>query len=252
MTRELHYFFLALMFLTRLPVPARIQYSEERFAHASRYFSLVGWVVGGASAAVFWLAHLAFPAAIALLLAMAASILLTGGFHEDGLADTCDGFGGGTTRENVLRIMKDSRIGTFGVLGLGLVLGLKYASLLALPPQLVVAALIAGHSSSRFAAASLVYTHRYVREDDPASKSSPAVRGMSLGELGACALFGLLPLALLEPGLWVAVVPPLLVRVLAGVYFGRRLGGYTGDCAGATQQLAELAFYLGLAGVLAR
>lgn len=244
--REITLFFTAIMFFTRLPVPKNLPFSQNYLNRAARYFPLVGAVVGGIGAAIFWLANLIFSPAIALLLSMAATIVTTGSFHEDGFADVCDGFGGGYTKARVLEIMKDSRLGTFGTVGLVLMLSLKFAALLQLNPAVVPWTLIAGHSISRLAATVLIVALKYVR-DDLTAKAKPLAVKLSAGEMVLATFFGLVPLVLLG---WVALwtlVPVALITALAAAYFVRRIGGYTGDCLGATQQLAEVVFYLTLA-----
>lgn len=241
---ELSYFFAALRFFTRLPVPAWVGHAQAQLDHASRYFPLVGWIVGLLGALVTWLAAWVLPLSLAVVLGMAATILVTGAFHEDGFADSCDGFGGGWSKEQVLAIMKDSRIGSYGAIGIGLLLLTKWNALLELE-ELVLSCLVAGHALSRAAAVSLIYSLDYAR--DETGKAKPLAVRMGSGELALACSFGLLPLALLP---W-----PLALQGLAAVaittwlmarYTLRRLGGYTGDVLGATQQLAELAFYLGV------
>jgi len=236
MRYQLELFFTALGFFTRLPVPAWVPWSPERLNHAARFFPLVGWVVGAVGAAV--------------------TIRLTGAFHEDGFADSCDGLGGGWDKAQVLAIMKDSRIGSYGTIGMVLMLMAKAAALIELTrlgataPQGtaagVAAALLVAHPLSRLAATSLIHLLPYVRQDDSA-KSRQLARRLTPMELAIAGTCGLLPLALLAPsealGALVAVVA---VTVWAARLFVRRLGGYTGDLLGATQQLAELAAYLGL------
>jgi adenosylcobinamide-GDP ribazoletransferase len=253
--REAEYFFAALRFFTRLPVPRRVGHSSEQLNHAARYFPLVGVIVGAIGAAVTLATLRLWPAPLAVLLGMAATLLATGAFHEDGLADSIDGFGGGWTREQVLAIMKDSRIGSYGAIGIGLALLAKFEALTALatvsPAPTFFVLLVAGHAASRFAATTLIYALDYAR-DDASSKSKPLATRMGKGELAVAGLFGLAP-SLLLPGASVAVALALaltaIVTLLAARHFVRRIGGYTGDCLGATQQLAELAFYLGLACV---
>lgn len=111
-------FFTALMFFTRIPVPGSIPYSKELLNKALRFFPLVGGIVGGIGAGILWLGMLIFPFPLALLLSMVVTIFITGAFHEDGFADFCDGYGGGITKERILEIMKDSRLGTYGTIGL--------------------------------------------------------------------------------------------------------------------------------------
>jgi adenosylcobinamide-GDP ribazoletransferase len=248
--RELEYFFAALRFFTRLPVPAWVGHSQDQLNHAARYFPLVGILIGTIGAAVTELAVLALPIGVAVLLGMAATILATGGFHEDGFADSCDGFGGGWEKSQVLAIMKDSRIGSYAAIGLGLLLLTKWTALVeidaAYAPPILAITLIAGHAASRFASALLIYFLDYVR-DDASAKSKPLAQRMAPGELAIAALCGLAPCLLLPPAdAFAGLAAMALAAFVAARYFLRRIGGYTGDCLGATQQLAELAFYLGV------
>ncbi|MDO9242816.1 MAG: adenosylcobinamide-GDP ribazoletransferase [Rhodocyclaceae bacterium] len=250
MRRELEYFFAALRFFTRLPAPGWVGHSAEQLNHAARYFPLVGVIVGAIGAGVTLAALQLWPVQIAVLLGMTATLLATGAFHEDGLADSIDGCGGGWTKEQVLAIMKDSRIGSYGAIGIGMALLTKFAALsellAVLPAPTFVAALIAGHGVSRCAATTLIYALDYVREDASA-KAKPLATRLGKGELAVAALFGLLPCLLLPATqTLVALLLTALVTLFAARYFVRRIGGYTGDCLGATQQLTELAFYLGL------
>ncbi|MBS3936733.1 MAG: adenosylcobinamide-GDP ribazoletransferase [Sulfuritalea sp.] len=246
--REAEYFFAALRFFTRLPVPARVGHSAEQLNHAARWFPAVGWIVGAGGAAVTLAALQVWPAPVAVLLGMAATLLLTGAFHEDGLADTIDGLGGGWTREDALAIMKDSRIGSYGAIGIGLALLLKFAALgellAVLPAPIFFWLLVAGHAVSRFASTTLICCLDYARAE---GKAKPLATRLGKGELAFAALCGLAP-CLFLPWAQVAVALALvaLVTGLAARTYVRRLGGYTGDCLGATQQLAEIAFYLGL------
>ncbi|MBI5110061.1 MAG: adenosylcobinamide-GDP ribazoletransferase [Rhodocyclales bacterium] len=250
MKRELEYFFAALRFFTRLPVPAWVGHSSEQLNHAARYFPLVGIIIGAIGAAVTEAAALALPIGVAVLLGMAATVLATGGFHEDGFADSCDGFGGGVDQARVLAIMKDSRIGSYAAIGLGLLLLTKWNALVeidaAFGPPLLALTLIAGHAVSRLASTVLIYFLTYVRDDD-SSKSKPLAQRLSGGELLIAALCGLAPCLLLPlADLLFGLAATALAALLAARYFLRRIGGYTGDCLGATQQVAELAFYLGM------
>lgn len=250
MRGQLDAFFAAVRFFTRIPVPAWVGHSVEQLDRAARYFPLVGVLVGGIGAAITLVALQLWPPAVAVLFGMAATLLATGAFHEDGLADTIDGCGGGWTREQVLAIMKDSRIGSYGAIGIGIALLLKFSllsELAVLPAPTFALVLVAGHAVSRFAATTLIYFLDYVRDDDTA-KSKPLATRMSSGELAVAALCGIVPPLLLQTvQAAVALTLVLLVTLFAARYFLRRIGGHTGDCLGATQQLTELAFYLGLA-----
>ncbi len=257
--RELHLFLTAVQFFTRLPVPAWVGHSARQLEQAARYLPLVGMVVGTLAGAVLWLAAQTLPLSLAVGLSMAASILTTGAFHEDGLSDFADGMGGGHSKEKALAIMKDSRVGAYGVLALVLVLLLKYQALLALSDAhsllLTAAALVAAHSVSRLMAASLMLTQRYVRDDDSA-RAKPAAQQMSYASFAIALLtaLGTLWISYAAGTHIVAVVAAVGAALLTRTYLAwrlqKRLGGYTGDCLGAVQQLSELAFYLGLLAAL--
>ena len=248
--RELEYFFAALRFFTRLPVPAWVGHSQDQLDHAARYFPLVGVIIGAIGAGVTLAAAQLLPETPAVLLGMAATILATGAFHEDGFSDSCDGFGGGWEKLQVLTIMKDSRVGSYGAIGVTMMLLAKFSTLSELdarhPAMTFALVLIAGHALSRFASTALIYALDYVREDET-SKSKPLAKRMGKGELALAALFALVPCALLPLSqVLIAIALVVLATMIAARYFVRRIGGYTGDCLGATQQVTELAFYLGL------
>jgi adenosylcobinamide-GDP ribazoletransferase len=236
------------MFFTRIPCPVRFEYQPEFAGHAAKYLPLIGILIGTASAVAFWLAQWIFPQSVAVLLSLIVSVLLTGGFHEDGFADACDGFGGGLTREDVLRIMQDSRVGAFGAIGIALLLLLKFEALSALKTAMVPIALILAHAISRLAAVSLVQTLPYLRQEGE-GKCHGVARPMSGNGLVFALLVGSLPLFWLdvEVGAWVLAMVGVS-RLAIGHYFSRRLGGYTGDCLGAAQQVTEVVVYLCLLG----
>ncbi len=247
--QQLTLFFTALMFYSRIPVPKWVGHSPEQLNRATRYFPLIGWIVGGSMVGVIYLSQWVVPLSISVMLGLVTSVLLTGAFHEDGLADVCDGFGGGWTKGQILRIMKDSRLGTYGTMGLLLLMGGKFWALYELGQEnlfLLLVTIIASQAFSRGLAATFIRTHRYVREDAD-SKAKPVAQRLSSVDLLVIGGFALLPLTLF-PYWWLAlsVVPALLVRWYLGKYFTRWIGGYTGDCLGATQQLGELAMLLGV------
>lgn len=258
MLQQLRLFLTAVQFFTRLPLPAWVGHSAQQLDQAARYLPLVGMLVGAIAAAVLYLAALVLPLSLAVGLSMVAGILATGAFHEDGLSDFADGFGGGYTKEKMLAIMKDSRVGAYGAIALVLVLLLKFQALLELcgthSLMLAAAALIAAHSVSRLMAASLMLTQRYVREDDSA-RARPAAQldrfSFAIALLTGFAALGLLYVAGAPPAaIFAAAVAALLMRAYLAWRLQQRLGGYTGDCLGAVQQLSELAFYLGLLAAL--
>lgn len=252
MRYQLELFFTALGFFTRIPVPNWVPWSVERLNHSARYFPLVGWVVAAVGALSFVALAAVLPVSLAVVLSTAITIRLTGAFHEDGWADTCDGLGGGWDKQQVLTIMKDSRIGTYGTAGLVLMLLAKILALIEISSSgsndygAVAIALLLAHPLSRLASTSLIHTLDYVREDLDA-KAKPLARKLSRNELAIAAGFGMLPLILIGPfAALVVIIIVILTTLWAARMFKRRLGGYTGDCLGATQQCTELACYLGL------
>ncbi|MDP2811512.1 MAG: adenosylcobinamide-GDP ribazoletransferase, partial [Rhodocyclaceae bacterium] len=264
---ELERFFAALRFFTRLPVPAWVGHSEAQLDGAARYFPLAGILVGSIGAIITWAAALVLPLVLAVILGMAATILVTGAFHEDGFADACDGFGGGWKegdegRAQILAIMKDSRVGSYGAIGIALMLLAKWNALMEISDEALPFVIVAAHAMSRFAAVTLIFALDYVREE---GKSKPLVKHarppqvfrplggerreaalsgggigkrMGAGELMLAGAFGLLPCLLLPyTETLVALAMAALAAFLCARYFVRRIGGYTGDCLGATQQV---------------
>jgi adenosylcobinamide-GDP ribazoletransferase len=247
---QLRLFFIALQFFTRVPVPRWVGFDAAWLHQASRYFPAVGIVVGAVTTAVYALAGWLWPHVVAVLASTIAGIYLTGAFHEDGFADTCDGLGGGTTRERVLEIMSDSRIGAYGAIGILLLLAMKCIALSCLPPQMVIVALLLAHPLSRLAAVALIWRLDYAKSE---GKAKPLAQQMSNAEFFIAAVTALLPAALLLLAgrlPWQALVAGMLAIGAAAVWlarkFLRRIGGYTGDCLGAVQQVTETAFYLAL------
>ncbi|MFA0964926.1 adenosylcobinamide-GDP ribazoletransferase [Roseivirga sp. BDSF3-8] len=244
MKKEIRLFFTALMFYTRIPVPAGIGHGADDLNKSTRYFPFIGWIVGGISALTYMLASLALPPSVAVLLSMVAGVWITGAFHEDGLADICDGFGGGWTREKILSIMKDSRLGAFGAISLVFVLALKFSLLVSMPATSIPFAIIAGHAISRWAAVTMLYTHTYAR-DDQDSKAKPVAQKPDKGILIFATLFGLLPLILFQnPLVCLGILPVYGMKMYLGRLYQKWIGGYTGDGLGAVQQTTEVVFYL--------
>ncbi len=241
MKNQLNLFFLALGFFSRIPMPAWVEYSPEKLNQSSRYLVLVGWLLGALVAAVFYGAQQLFPETISLWLAMGFSLLLTGAFHEDGLADTADGFGGAFTREKKLAIMKDSRIGTYGASALLMALLGKY--LLLIENSDIVIAILIAYPISRALAISLIADMHYVSESDT-SKSKPLANQLAISDL-LIVLLTTLPalffLSVTHASLLILVL--IGFRFLAKWYLHRQIGGYTGDTLGAVQQVSELTIY---------
>lgn len=248
MKNEAASFLLAVQFLTRLPVGSQTLYSPERMAAAVRYYPLVGLLIGGCCALIFFAADIVFPTPISVLLSMSAGVLITGAFHEDGLADTFDGIGGGVTRAKTLEIMKDSRLGTYGTIALALALALKAAALMSLSPSIIPLALIAAHCLSRLSSVLVIATSRYVRDH---GTGKPVAGGASMFSLlivvltGGCAAW--VWLIWQSPGALACAGGGLLIgHFLMRMFFEPKLKGYTGDTLGAVQQISEIGFYLGL------
>ena len=259
-----HLMLLALSFFTRIPVILHVDVTASMLNQASRYFALVGVLIGACSAIAFYLAATILPLELALLISMFCSVLLTGAFHEDGWADVWDGFGGGWTVENKLNIMKDSRLGTYGAAALFFILMIKYQALLALLNTAIVdegaisevlshevpsmlSILLLGHCLSRVLATSLIADMSYVSED-ATSKVKPLAQELAsnsyliLLTTGAVIILFTLSFSIA----WKLVVILLFTRWCLKRWFTQQLGGYTGDCLGAAQQLSEVVIYLSL------
>lgn len=249
MRKALHYqlelFWLALGFFSRLPIPSRTPYSEERMNQAGRYFGLVGVVLGLICAALFYVFNAIFPDSVAVILTMGFSLMLTGAFHEDGLTDMADGIGGGMTLERRLTIMKDSRIGTYGAATLVIALLSKYVLLTELTPLTsMLPVLVVAYTLSRAVAASLIYDMPYVSDPD-SSKSKPLANRQSQVDLAVLIATGVGVSLILPLGLAAILLGSAwLFRVLFKAWLIKRIGGFTGDCLGAAQQLFELTSYL--------
>lgn len=261
--QALRHYLLALQFFTRIPITGRLAewvgFSPSMLRAASTHFPGVGWVVAACACSVYALLYLSLGPApatswVAAALSTAATALLTGGFHEDGLTDVADGLGGSQERERALDIMKDSRIGAFGAMALALTL-LTKLGLLALLGQRglspALAALVGAHVFSRFLPLLLVRAMVHVG-DTARSKSKPLADQITRSQLAGAAAWCFFPLAIIALGeglgfvllgvLFSAVAAALLAR-----WFWQRLQGFTGDCLGAVQQLSEIGFYLGAA-----
>jgi adenosylcobinamide-GDP ribazoletransferase len=271
------HFLLAVQFFTRIPVTGRLAdwvgFSPAMLRASAAHFPGVGWLVGGLVAAftwalLAWLPPAVFSPLVAAVWGTAFGVLLTGAFHEDGLADVFDGLGGSPDRDRALVIMKDSRVGAFGAIALVLVL-LGKVSLLALigsvSPALLCVALFVAHVVSRTWPLLLIRLMPHVG-DVAGSKSKPLADQISRASLGVALLWLILALAgvaYVQIALnWVvhsaetldfllafknALLASGLAFLIMWRWFWRRLQGFTGDCLGATQQLCELAFYLGFA-----
>lgn len=247
-------FLLALGFFSRIPVPSKPDFKPADMAGISAWFPLVGWIISICMGLVYLAAYQLLPHDVSIVCMLAAGIWLTGALHEDGLADTADGLGGGLDKERALTIMQDSRIGSYGVLALAIMLLLKFTTLSAMSANVMLWAVVAGHSLSRLAGVVLMQTLPYVR---PQGKGGNMTQPLTKRALAFAALTGLLPLLGAGWFMHVIYLPLVLILVLLiGWWFRamlqRRLGGYTGDCVGAMQQMTEITFYMGVLACLSQ
>lgn len=245
MSRQIALFLTAVQFLTRVPVPALGGFQPDWTARSARYFPLVGGMVGLVSAVVFVAASMVWIGPIPALLATTAGIVITGAFHEDGLADAADGLGGGQTREGRLEIMKDSRVGTFGILALGLGIGLKVAALAQMPVVVAVPLIVAAHAGGRSAAVVVMCLLPYAGDTEHA-KVKPVADGVTTREVAVALTFGALAIA---AAIWIEPVGTGVALAVGGslaagtALLARRLiGGWVGDTLGACEQVFEIGF----------
>lgn len=253
-TQEARLLGVAIQFLTRIPI--RFAHFDPAWLHASaRYFPATGMLIGGIGAAMLMLASQFWPIPLAVLISMVATIVLTGAFHEDGLADTCDALGGAVSRERALEIMKDSRIGTYGAAGLMLVLAMKALfvwNLAEASMALAAGALLVAHTLSRGVTVALLCLLPYAGDPEHA-KAKPMAQQVSLGSvLFALAFCALAVVAMVywvpvrPAGVGAALLAAMLFTWLWMRWLRRRLGGYTGDTLGAAQQIVEVVIYAAL------
>lgn len=238
-------FWLAVGFLTRIPMLVSIDYSQKLMNQCSVYFPLVGLLLGALYAGLFALLALFCSPLVSILLVLCFHLFVTGAFHEDGLADSVDALGGGYTVEKRLEIMKDSRIGTYGTVALVLALALKVALLV--ESHHLMLALFLAPALSRQTPLLLMFYLNYVTDPDT-SKSKPVAEGFSRWRLWCSCGFSLLAASVFSawvPGLWLlAPIAVAGVALLWGWYLKRQLGGYTGDALGASVVFSELVLLL--------
>lgn len=237
----------AFILFTRLPFWRLYQPPKEAYQAAVEHWPLTGWLTGGVMAATLFLTCHILPYPIAVLLAIIVRLFLTGALHEDGLADFFDGFGGGTDRQRILTIMKDSHIGTYGVIALIFYFLLLWGILSQLPPMTALFAIIAADPLAKMLSAQIVNFMPYARREEDA-KNKTVYRPISMGATCSLALQGLLPsipfILFTDIPWWLAVNAPILVVSLLFLLIYKKLQGYTGDCCGAVCLLTELSFHL--------
>lgn len=240
----------ATRFLTRLPTPSEAAFAPDGIDRSARYFPLVGQLVGLLCAGAWLAAGRLWPGLPAAALAVGAGVLVTGALHEDGLADTADGLGGGRDREHRLAIMKDSRIGAYGALALILVIALRIVLLAGMAPWPGALALVVAHGGAR-AAAVIVMTALPYAGDPRAAKLQPAPGDVTWTEAGLALALGAWPLVGLGNAR-AALAVGLAAAAATGMALAARrlIGGVTGDVLGAVEQLAEVALLMGAAATI--
>lgn len=237
----------ALIFFTRLPFWRIYQPPQASYKTVVEYWPLAGWLTGGAMAATLYFGSMVLPHAVAVIAAIAVRLMITGALHEDGLADFLDGFGGGGDRDRILAIMKDSHIGTYGVLGLIIYMLLLGTTLYSLPVAVAALVILAADPFSKMVTSQLVSMLPYARREEEA-KNKTIYRKPTLAAGLLMSLQGLLPMILM---IWLTgiswyliVCLPVVVMYFLYLLILRKIHGYTGDCCGAVCLLVELTVYL--------
>jgi adenosylcobinamide-GDP ribazoletransferase len=234
----------ALIFFTRLPFWRIANVDQRYYKRVVGYWTTVGWLTGGVMAGVLWLAGQVFSMPVAVIMAFTSRLLITGALHEDGLADFCDGFGGGTSRDRILSIMKDSHIGTYGVIGLIIYYLLTVGLISSLPLTAACIVLFTGDTWSKFCAGQIINVLPYARKEEEA-KVKVIYDRMSRTTLCLTFIIGAVPCAALMPGYSrMAALAPAVTFVCLAALMRKKIQGYTGDCCGAMFLLCELSYYI--------
>ncbi|MBP1619083.1 MAG: cobalamin-5-phosphate synthase CobS [Bacteroidetes bacterium] len=242
----LHDLLAALTFFTRLPVWRLTEIPAESYKRMIYFWPLTGWLTAGVTVLCWFALSQVFPPVVAIVLALAARALFTGGFHEDGLGDFFDGFGGGRTKADVLRIMKDSHAGSYSVLGLIFYYLLLVSTLSSMPTSLVPFAILVADPFAKFTTCILMNLLPYARPESE-SKSKTTYEKLSWWKLSFAFVAGVLPLiCLLNSHYWMAALFPIVTMLFIVLLAKKKIQGYTGDVCGATALLCELSFYLGI------
>lgn len=248
MKKEIHLLLIALQFYTRIPVSKHLPYSDDALNKATRYFPFVGYIIGAISFLILYGASFLLPVELAVLLSMLGGMLLTGAFHEDGLADFFDGFGGGWTQEKILDIMKDSRVGTYGMVATILQLALKFFALKFIveacinQPLLLFTIFLCYHALARTTAIQVSFLLPYVREDEK-SKAKPIAKKHRPIDAVLATILGCIPLLLISynyPIMALCLLPLVVLIAYFRYFLNKWIKGYTGDCLGALEQISEV------------
>lgn len=237
----------AIQFLTRLPVPSPA-YRRDALSRSLPYFAFVGLMLGAVAAAVDLLLRPHLPLPLPAVFTVAFLVLITGCLHEDGLADAADAFGGGWNREQILSILKDSRIGSYGAAALALSLLARVALLAVMPTERITGCLIAAHVLCRWTTLPLSFFLSSARTAEDLAGQGQGARLARLTTRGTLIFSTIVSFALAILALRLRAVAAIAGAVLltfsTGVYYKRRIGGVTGDCFGATNQITEICVYV--------
>ncbi|MFD1261447.1 adenosylcobinamide-GDP ribazoletransferase [Entomomonas asaccharolytica] len=236
-----------IIFFTRLPFFRNRMIPDEYFKNIIYYWSMAGWLTASVMMLVLYLSSLLFPISVAVMLAIASRLLLTGALHEDGLADFFDGFGGGISKERILAIMKDSHIGCYGVLGLIIYFLLLFSLLSALPVYLACVAILVADPFCKGLSSFITVRLSYARTAET-SKVKVVYDDIKAKYFLYSISFALVPLliifGIISPIYYLAILLPVAVFFLLTAFMSSKIQGYTGDCVGALFLMTELSFYL--------
>ena len=240
----------AITFFTRLPLWRVVEIPAESFKKILYLWPLTGWITA-ATTALFWALFSTFlPVGLAIILTFATRVLLTGGLHEDGLADFFDGFGGGKTKADTLRIMKDTQVGSYALVGMIFYYLILFNLLILIPKELIPLVIIAADPLSKMMTTIMIHRLPYARTEEE-SKAKTLFEKMNSRQLITAIAFGLTPiLLLLTIKLWLLLILPICTSLLLHWTIKKRIGGYTGDVCGASALICEVTVYLGLVIVL--
>jgi len=234
----------AITFFTRIPLWRVVDIPKESYSRIIGFWPLTGWITGAVTGGTWLVFSMLLPPLPAIIGALVVRILLTGGFHEDGLSDFFDGFGGGRTKADILRIMKDSSVGSYALIGMILYYLLLISTLASIPKGILFVVLFAADPFSKLLTTGMMNFLPYARTESE-SKSKTLYDKLGVGGFLVAGVFGLLPLFLfVDRRLWFSALVPLCLVILLFFYVRKRIGGYTGDICGATALLCELGFYL--------
>lgn len=241
--RPVKLFFSAVAFLTRLPVPQRWQVEPAGLASSAVFFPLVGLLVSAGAMVLNHVFSRFVPHDVMMVIILVYLVVVTGGFHEDALADAADGFGGGWSKDRILEIMHDSRVGSFGVVAIVLAMLARFVFLKDLPPQRFDSYLVAGQVTGRWAALPLAFFLPPARQQGGQGARLAGQTSAFTLVVGTLLTLAIVGVALRGNAVWVMFVA-LAITAMSGAYYRRSIGGVTGDCLGATNQFVELATYL--------